>query len=306
MATAVQTGVQDKFVTIDGLRIRYIEEGKGHPVVLLHGASLGSSADVFRRNLAPLASAAPGAADLKNGGSAAAGRRVIAFDFPGFGLSSYTEDGSVALKKKITVAFMDAMGIKTAALVGHSQAGNICVALALEMPERVSHVVILGTGSLLPPLESGAGKLEGKAQARLESRMAKAEPTPDDTRKLLEANLFHTELITDAELKLRHARSVGDNFKAFCARQEMAEAAKAAPKEAKKPSTPLWQRLTEMKQPLLMIYGREDRARAADRFAMLKSQQPGLNMHLAEGCKHLVPWDAADLFHRLAVPFLRS
>ena len=68
MATAVQTGVQDKFVTIDGLRIRYIEEGKGHPVVLLHGASLGSSADVFRRNLGPLARG---------------GLRVIAFDQPG-------------------------------------------------------------------------------------------------------------------------------------------------------------------------------------------------------------------------------
>ncbi len=291
MDAATDSRFEDHYVQVGDFRIRYLEEGSGPVVLLFHGASLGSSADVFRRNLAPLA---------------AAGRRVIAFDFPGFGLSSYTEDGSVALKKKVTVAFMDAMGIDKAALVGHSQAGNICVALALEMPERVTHVAILGTGSLLPPLEGGAGKKEGAAQARLESRMAKAEPGIDETRKLLEANLFHHELITDAELQLRHARSVGQNFKAFCARQEMAEAAKAAPKADKKPSTPLWQRLTEMKQPLLMIYGREDRARAADRFALLKEMQPGLNMHLAEGCKHLVPWDAADLFHRLAVPFLKS
>ena len=291
MDAATDTRFEDKFVQVGDFRIRYLEEGEGPAVILLHGASLGSSADVFRRNLTPLA---------------AAGRRVIAFDFPGFGLASYTEDGSGALKKKVTVAFMDAMGIDKAALIGHSQAGNICVALALEMPQRITHVGILGTGSLLPPLEGGAGKLEGKAQARLESRMAKSEPSMDDTRKLLEANLFHHELITDAELKLRHSRSVGENFKAFCARQEMAEAAKAAPKGDKKPSTPLWQRLTELKQPLLMIYGREDRARAADRFAMLKQMQPGLNMHMAEGCKHLVPWDAADMFHKLAVPFLKA
>ncbi len=289
--TATAPRFEDKYVDAGGFRLRYIEAGQGPVALLFHGASLGSSADVFRRNLGPLA---------------AGGVRAIAFDFPGFGLSSYTEDGSVALKKKVTLAFMDAMGIDKAALIGHSQAGNIAVALALEAPERVSHIVVLGTGSLLPPLEGGAGKKEGAAQARLESRMARSEPSIEDTRKLLEANLFHHELITDDELQLRHSRSVGEAFKAFVARQEMAEAAKAQAAPAKKPSTPLWQRLTELKQPLLMIYGREDRARAADRFALLREKEPGLDMHMAEGCKHLVPWDAADLFHRLAVPFLRS
>jgi pimeloyl-ACP methyl ester carboxylesterase len=289
MDAATDTRPEDKFVQAGDFRIRYIEEGNGLPVLLLHGASLGSSADVFRRNLGPLA---------------AGGLRPISFDFPGFGLSDYSEEGSQAFKKKIIVAVMDALGLDRVALVGHSQSGNMCIALALEMPERVSHVVILGTGSLLPPLEGGAGKLEGKAQARLESRMAKSEPDVADTRKLLEANLFHHELITDEELALRHSRSVGDNFKAFCARQEMTQAAKAVPKGGG--ANPLWKRLTELKQPLLMIYGREDRARAADRFQMLKEMHPELNMHMAEGCKHLVPWDAADMFHKLAVPFLNG
>jgi hypothetical protein len=55
-----------------------------------------------------------------------------------------------------------------------------------------------------------------------------------------------------------------------------------------------------------MIYGREDRARAADRFALLKEKEPGLDMHLVNGCKHLVPWDAAELIQELAVPFLKK
>ena len=42
--------------------------------------------------------------------------------------------------------------------------------------------------------------------------MAQAEPTIEDTRKLLEANLFHHELITPEELALRHARSIGKAF----------------------------------------------------------------------------------------------
>ena len=48
---------EDKYVTVDGLKLRYIEEGSGPRGPFLHGASLGSSADVFLRNLAPFARA---------------------------------------------------------------------------------------------------------------------------------------------------------------------------------------------------------------------------------------------------------
>jgi len=47
------TKPEDKFVTVDGLKLRYIEEGVGPSVLFLHGASLGSSADVFRRKSRP-------------------------------------------------------------------------------------------------------------------------------------------------------------------------------------------------------------------------------------------------------------
>lgn len=277
----------DRFVTVDGLKLRYIEEGEGPAVLLLHGASLGSSADVFRRNLPPLAQA---------------GFRAIAFDHPGFGLSDVPEDISAAYRKKIMPKFADALGLKKVALVGHSQAGNPAVQLALETPERYGHVVVLGTGSLLPPIDTGKSDRGGEAQHRLERRMAQSEPTIEDTRKLLQENLYHHELITPEELELRHSRSVGRNFAAFVARTEAAEA--APPKPDTRP--PLWQRLIDLRVPLLMIFGRNDRAHAGDRAAMLKDQYPQLQIHIVDGCKHLVPWDAADDFIRLAVPFLKN
>ena len=285
MSADLMTRVKDKFVTIDGLKIRYIEEGQGPAVIFLHGASLGSSADVFIRNLAPLARA---------------GFRAIAYDQPGFGLSDVPNDLSAAYRRDSIPKFMDALGLKKAALVGHSQAGNPAVQLALKEPARYSHVIVLGTGSLLPPLD-GAGDNEGAAQQRLERRMAAQEPTIDDTRKLLEANLFDHELITPDELALRHARSIGQNFEAFVARNQQAESA-----PAKGAKTPIWQRLVELKVPLLMLFGREDRARAFDRATLLKQTYPQLDLHIVNGCKHLVPWDAADEFVRLAVPFLKK
>jgi 4,5:9,10-diseco-3-hydroxy-5,9,17-trioxoandrosta-1(10),2-diene-4-oate hydrolase len=280
------TRVEDNFVTVDGLKIRYIEEGDGPPVLLLHGASLGSSADVFIRNLAPLA---------------ACGFQAIALDQPGFGLSDTPADLSAAYRRDIVPKFMDALRLKQAALVGHSQAGNPAVQLALKEPERYRHVVALGTGSLLPPLDGSGDDRGAVAQQRLERRMAEAEPTIEDTRKLLEANLFHHELITPEELALRHARSIGRNFEAFVARNAAAEA--EPPKE---PKIAMWQRLIEVKVPLLLIFGRNDRANAAERATLLKEKYPQLNVHIVDDCKHLVPWDAADAFIRLAAPFLKS
>jgi 4,5:9,10-diseco-3-hydroxy-5,9,17-trioxoandrosta-1(10),2-diene-4-oate hydrolase len=285
MSSDLMTRVKDKYVTVDGLRLRYIEEGRGPAVLFLHGASLGSSADVFLRNLGPLARG---------------GFRAIAFDQPGFGLSDVPADLSAAYRRDSIPKFMDALSLKTAALVGHSQAGNPAVQLALKEPERYTHVIVLGTGSLLPPLGEGEGN-EAAAQQRLERRMAAEEPTVEDTRKMLEATLFHHELITPEELALRHARSVGRNFEAFVARNAAAEAA-----PAKEPKTPLWQRLVELPMPLLLIFGREDRAHAAERAKLLKEKYPQLKIHVVSGCKHLVPWDAADEFVRLSVPFLKS
>jgi pimeloyl-ACP methyl ester carboxylesterase len=288
MSSDTLTRVHDKFVTVDGLNTRYIEEGPEDsaypPVLLLHGASLGSSADVFIRNLGPLARA---------------GLRVIAFDQPGFGLTDVPADHSPAYRRDFIPKFMDALGLSRAALVGHSQAGNPAVQLALKEPARYSHVIVLGTGSLLPPID-GAGDIETAAQQRLERRMAHQEPSIEDTRKLLEANLFHHDLITEDELALRHARSIGQNFDAFVERNRQAESA-----PAKEPKTPMWQRLSEVQVPLLLIFGREDRARACDRAILLKQKSPHLDIHIVPNCKHLVPWDAAEDFVRLSIPVLK-
>jgi pimeloyl-ACP methyl ester carboxylesterase len=288
MTTALKIAPKDKYVTVDGLKTRYIEEGTGPALLFLHGASLGSSADVFIRNMGPFAKA---------------GFRAIAVDMPGYGLTDTPTDHSAAYRRNSLPMFLDALGLKKVAFVAHSQAGGMAVQLALADPSRYSHIYVLGNGSLLPPLQAkdGEGK-QAAVQQRLERRMSTAEPTLADTRKLLEANLFHHELITDEELALRHSRSVGKCFEAFVARQDAAAAAPAK----KAPSKPMWERLTELKMPLLMLYGREDRGNAGERAALLKQLRPEIDVHVVSGCKHLVPWDAADEVVRLGVPFLKS
>src|SRR4249920_3131604 len=122
MNIAVKT--KDRFVTVDGLTTRYFEEGPfeegpsegGVPAIMLHGSSLGSSADVFRRNVTALGKQ---------------GIRAIAFDLPGFGKTDPSEDLGGGYRKKFILRFMDALGLQRAALIGHSSSGNPAASLAL-------------------------------------------------------------------------------------------------------------------------------------------------------------------------------
>jgi len=281
--TQLKTRPVDKYVTVNGLRLRYIEAGHGPAVLLTHGASLGSSADVFIRNLEPLARA---------------GLRPIAFDFPGYGLSEVGSDLSIAFQRDSVPRFMDALGLDKVALMAHSRSGGTGVQLVLKEPSRYSHLVVLGSGTLLPPLPDDVEGRYAQVAQRVDRQMAVAEPTLEDTKKLMQADLYHTELVTPDELALRHSRSIGKAFEIFTARANAPEPA------GEGGGPPLWQRMLDVKIPLLLIYGRNDRAHAGDRAELFKKMHPSLNLHLVDNCKHMVPWDAEEHIYRLAIPFI--
>jgi pimeloyl-ACP methyl ester carboxylesterase len=286
MDTVERVKPQDKFVTVDGLKLRYIEEGSGPSVLFLHGAALGSAADGFLRNLGPMAKA---------------GFRAVAFDLPGFGLSDMPAKQSLPQQRNSIPKFIDAAGLGKTALIAHSRSGGFAIQLALEDPSRYSHVIILGTGTLLPPqTEAQVGKYEA-VQARVDKDMAQKEPTLEDARKLLQADTFNHALISEEDVLIRYSRMTGRNFAAHQDRQNA-----DAPAGGGAAAKPLWERLTELKIPLLMMMGREDRAHAGERAELLKKMQPGINLHIINGCKHMVHWDAADDLIRLGVPFLKK
>lgn len=266
----------ERYVEAQGLRVRCLERGSGPAALLLHGASLGSSADVWSGNLDALA---------------ARGLRVIAFDQPGFGLSDDPPDPSLGFRTRFVPALMDALGLARAHLVGHSQSGRIAVSLALSQPERVARIVVVGTGSLLPPLPGAAPEPEGDEGSA-------TEPTLEEARAALEATVFHRERVTDAVVRARHAMSVGKNFRAFLARRQARGGGKG------KEAPPLWQRVADLPVPLRLIYGADDRGDCARRARLALERWPGLDLHVLERCKHLVHWDAPERFAELTGDFL--
>lgn len=262
-------------VRVDGLGVRCLEEGNGPPILLLHGGTLGFSAELWRASIAPLA---------------AAGHRVIAYDQPGFGFSDDPPEFGLCYRQDFVVKLMDALGLPKLLLVGHSQAGGLVVGAALQSPERFSGVVVLGTGSLLPPLATPQRDVEPPAEG---------EPTLADTRALLESNLHRRAIITPQLLTDYHRMSIARNF--TNARRRAAAGSGKAPGAG----TPLWQRLGEVSVPLMMIYGANDRASAAERVGLARTRYPGIEYHLLENCHHIVQWDQPESVVRLILDFHR-
>ena len=77
----------------------------------------------------------------------AAGFRVIRMDLRGHGLTEVTPGPySIAGMARDALAFSDALGLKKLNVVGFSLGGMIAQQLALDHPDRVNRIVLLGTG----------------------------------------------------------------------------------------------------------------------------------------------------------------
>jgi 4,5:9,10-diseco-3-hydroxy-5,9,17-trioxoandrosta-1(10),2-diene-4-oate hydrolase len=270
------TPVREENLIVDGLNIRLLEQGEGRPLLLLHGGTIGFSADMWRRNMAAFAKA---------------GFRTIAYDQPGYGESDDPSDFALAYRQSFIAKLLDALDVATAAWVGHSQAGGLAVGAALDHAARCERLVVLGTGSLLPPLPGAAA---GKEAAPEESA-----PDIEATRALLEANLYDHAQITPALLADYHRRCIGRHFTNAAKRGQ-------AGGSASRGGAPLWQRLGELAMPALFLYGRNDRGKPAERVALAQERFPALAFHLLDKCHHIVQWDRADEFQRLTLDFLRS
>ena len=115
----------------DGLRMHYVEEGAGDPVLLLHGEP--TWAYLYRKMIPPLARVA----------------RVVAPDYFGFGRSdkpTRLEDYSYDFHYASVERLADELDLRETTVVVQDWGGPIGLRLAVEQPERVARLVILNTG----------------------------------------------------------------------------------------------------------------------------------------------------------------
>ena len=122
---------EPRYLEQDGLRMHYVDEGAGAPVLLLHGEPTWGY--LYRRMIPTLARTA----------------RVVAPDYFGFGRSdkpTRIEDYSYDFHYESLERFVDEVGLRSATIVVHDWSGPIGLRLAVERPDFVSKLVILNTG----------------------------------------------------------------------------------------------------------------------------------------------------------------
>jgi len=119
------------YVDQDGLRMHYVDEGAGEPVLMLHGEPTWSY--LYRKVIPPVAAVA----------------RVVAPDYFGFGRSDkpvdrdwYTYDRHCESIER----FVDELDLRGLTVVVHDWGGPIGFLLAVERPDRVARLVVLNTG----------------------------------------------------------------------------------------------------------------------------------------------------------------
>lgn len=117
-----------KFVEFGRHRIHYVEQGRGRPILFIHG--LGGQ---LRHFSGTIFSQLDG--DF----------RLIALDRPGSGYSARPSDftGSLRDQAELVSGFIETLGLQKPLVVGHSLGGAVALTLALEHPEAISGLVLL-------------------------------------------------------------------------------------------------------------------------------------------------------------------
>jgi 4,5:9,10-diseco-3-hydroxy-5,9,17-trioxoandrosta-1(10),2-diene-4-oate hydrolase len=264
------------------MRLHYHEAGdpSAPPVVLLHGGGPGASSwSNFSRNIAVLARQF----------------RVLAVDQPGYGHSDKHTEHEQYNRYSATALLnlFDHLGIERAPLVGNSLGGGTAVRFALDNPKRAGRLVLMGPGglstNLFAPDPTEGVKLLGKFTV---------EPTRENLEKFLRIMVYDQKLITPELIDERFAIASAPD--SLAAAKAMGKSFAGADYELGM----MWRDVYKLRQPVLLIWGREDRVNPLDGALVAVKQIPRVQLHVFGQCGHWAQLEKFDEFNKLTIDFL--
>ena len=266
-----------RFATAAGVRVHYKEVGEGDPVICLHGAGPGANSESnFRRNVGALAERF----------------RAVLVDMPQFGKSEKVpiEEGRLAFNSRVINAFMAETGIERAHFIGNSMGGQVALKLAIDRPERVERLIVLGPGAINNPIFAPS-PLEG---IKMIANYYKGEgPTREKLRTLLETLVYDHSFLTDEVVEERFQTTIEpDNLELFARRQ------------GRYHKEDLRADLGRVESETLIVWGMDDRFGALDVGLQMTRLMKRAQMHIFSRCGHWAQVEHAEAFNRLVVGFL--
>jgi len=275
---------QDRYIKVGTFRTRYWKAGDaGSTIVLLAG--LGCTVLEWQKNIAALASR----------------HRVYAFDMLGHGLTDKPQGDcySTAGLARFTIDFLSALGEESVHLVGNSLGGRIVLECARMDPARVRSMVLVAP--------AGVGR-ETALSMRLAAVPILGEvithPSLMGTRMLWQLAFHDPSFLTRDFVATRYAlasepgaqQAVLRTLRGFVSfggfRRRQIAALQAA--------------MPTMKQPTLIIWGRQDKLVPADHARILEEKLQRASTILFDNCGHFPQLEQSQRFNAAVFDFLRN
>lgn len=264
-------------------RIGYQVSGSGEDVVLLHGGGPGATgASNYGKNVEALSRRF----------------RCWVIDFPGWGSSSKNLNAFGGLGPfhnggRAVLAFMDALGIERAHLIGNSFGGASALCLAMDAPQRVGKLVLMGPAGGV--VAGATGPTEGIKQ--LLTYYLGEGPSLEKLQAFI-GNLVHDQsLLTPELVRLRFDASNDPEIR-------------ANPPLVPPPGGPgketfisLDPRLASVSNRTLFIWGLQDRVNLVAGLEPFKVM-PNADYLLLSRCGHWAQWEHPQRFNDVASSFL--
>jgi pimeloyl-ACP methyl ester carboxylesterase len=259
------SGIYGHAMMIDGLRVHYLEGGGGPPVVLVHG--LGSHAQQdWSRLLPPLVQA---------------GYHVYAMDLIGYGRSDKPSNWnySISEEAKFVEAFMDAKQLPTVELAGVSMGGWIAATVALQQPQRITRLALFDSAGMTFKLSFDPIVF-----------------TPDTTEQV--DRLF--AVVTNTPQKM--PTFVKEDF--IRKSQRNGWVVKRALASMMTGTDVLDRRFSDLKMPLLIVWGKEDTLTPVAVGEAMHRAAPQSELAVYDGCGHIAVVTCVERIAPTVVEFL--
>lgn len=281
----MSTATTEYSVKAHGTDIFVTDTGGDSPaVVLLHGGGPGASGmSNYSRNVDALASRF----------------RVVVPDMPGYGRSSkfVDHDDPFGFLADSIRGLLDEMDLATAHLVGNSYGGAAALRLALDTPNRVGRLVVMGPG--------GIGTTRGVPTDGLKNLLAYyggEGPSREKLAAFIRSYLVYDgAAVPDELIDVRYQASIDPDV--------------VANPPLRRPSglRTLWRmdltrdkRLRQLGTPTLILWGRDDKVNRPSGGPMLSKLMPNAELVMTSHTGHWMQWERAELFNQLVADFLSA
>jgi pimeloyl-ACP methyl ester carboxylesterase len=263
-----------RFLDVDGVRLHYIEQGQGDPIVLIHGN--GTLIQDFT------------VSGLVDGLSKR--HRVIVFDRPGFGYSTRPRSRiwTPMAQAELLMKALDQLAVERPVVLGHSWGTLVAVALGLQFPSRVRGLV-LASGYYFPTARWDVPVLSPPAI-----------PVIGDVMRYTVSPLLGRLLLPRIIQRLFEPAPVPERFNRLFPKEMMLRPsqlrASAADTALMVPAaTELQSRYRELKSPVMIVTGADDKIADVGRQSeRLHKELSGSEFMALPGLGHMVHHLAPD------------